>query len=333
MHWRGDRSNGTFGISATDSNLSFKNFAGAFEGLLGNNQPMSEAGMQKFADFQLNVILPPNPIRNLDNTLTASQQRGLDFYKGSRPSDGVQLPAGFSFGLQTNQNCNGCHTLDPSQGKFGTGGEMSFEGLSQTIKIAHLRNIYQKVGMFGMPAMDFFGAADSGQTGDQIRGFGFTHDGAVDTLFRFFTAKVFRTMGTTGFPSGAAGNQTRNDVVDFVYAFDSDLAPIVGQQVTLTSSSDSTVGARIDLLIARAKAPFVSKEMGGSVTECDLVAKVVEGGALRGYLFDVASSSFVDANGSKRSDSALRSLASSVGQEVTYTCTPPGSGNRIAFNS
>ena len=333
MHWRGDRSNGIFGISAKDSNLSFKNFAVAFAGLLGNPAPMSEANMQKFADFQLNVQMPPNPIRNLDNSLNAAQQRGLDFFQGSRPSDGISLPASLTLGLKTNQNCNGCHALDPSQGMFGTAGDMSFEGLPQTVKIAQLRNVYQKVGMFGMPAMDFFGAPDSGPMGDQVRGFGFTHDGAVDTLFRFFTAKVFRTMGSTGFPSGAAGDNTRRDVVEFVYAFESDLAPIVGQQITLTSANASTVGARIDLLIARAKAPFVSKELGGNVTECDLVASVVEGGTLRGYLFNVGSGSFTASDGSTRSDAALRSLAGTAGQEVTYTCTPPGSGSRIAFGS
>ena len=43
MHWRGDRAVGAFGTSATDTNLSFKNFSVAFEGLLGNPAPMSEA--------------------------------------------------------------------------------------------------------------------------------------------------------------------------------------------------------------------------------------------------------------------------------------------------
>jgi hypothetical protein len=45
----------------------------------------------------------------------------------------------------------------------------------------------------------------------------------------------------------------------------------------------------------------------------------------------VASATFVAADGSKRSDASLRALASVQGQEVTYTCTPPGSGQRIAF--
>jgi hypothetical protein len=32
------------------------------------------------------------------------------------------------------------------------------------------------------------------------------------------------------------------------------------------------------------------------------------------------------------SDSALRALAAVAGQEVTYTCVPPGSGARIAYS-
>ena len=47
--------------------------------------------MQLFADFQVPVMLPPNPIRKLDNSLTASQQRGHAFYTGSRPSDGIDV--------------------------------------------------------------------------------------------------------------------------------------------------------------------------------------------------------------------------------------------------
>ena len=37
------------------------------------------------------------------------------------------------------------------QGFFGTNGDASFENEPQIVKIAHLRNLYQKVGMFGMP--------------------------------------------------------------------------------------------------------------------------------------------------------------------------------------
>jgi hypothetical protein len=133
--------------------------------------------------------------------------------------------------------------------------------------------MYAKVGMFGSPKVNFFRAPDTGFTGDQIRGFGFTNDGSVDTLFRFFTAAVFDPLPTSGFPL-INPDGTQRDVVEFMLAYDSDLAPIVGQQVTLTNTNGAAANPRISLFIQRAATP---------------------------------------------------------GQEVTYTCVPPGSGSRIAL--
>jgi hypothetical protein len=118
-----------------------------------------------------------------------------------------------------------------------------------------------------------------------------------------------------------------------MYAVDSDLAPVVGQQVTLGATNAAAANPRVDLLIQRAKARFISKELGGEVTECDLVAHVAEGGQRRGYVFNTVSNQFVASDGSSRSDASLRAAASTAGQEVTYTCTPPGSGQRIAHRS
>jgi DNA-binding beta-propeller fold protein YncE len=333
MHWRGDRANGFFGIDATDSNLSFNNFIVAFQGLVGSVDQPSAAEMQQFTDFQLQVVMPPNPVRHLDNSLTSSQQRGRDFYFGPRTSDGLNVPiAGSLLTTFTGFTCNGCHELDPGEGEFGTSKKASFEGvISQNFKIPHLRNMYAKVGMFGDPKVDTFDAPDSGHTGNQIRGYGFTNDGTIDTMFRFFTAAVFRPNLTSGFPL-LNPDGTRRDVEQFVLAYDSDLAPIVGQQVTLTSSNSSAVGPRINLLEQRAGTQFVSKALGGTVTECDLVAKVVQGGSLTGYLYDPSSRSFFASNGTTSiSDSALRGLAATPGQEVTFTCVPPGSGARVAY--
>jgi DNA-binding beta-propeller fold protein YncE len=331
MHWRGDRATGHFGSDPLDANLSFNNFIVAFEGLLGRDGLPSAADMQKFTTFQLQVLPPPNPIRRLDNSLNAAQQRGRNFYVGSRPSDGLEIPIlGGIIPGETAFNCEGCHRLDPAQGFFGTGGAASFEGIPQIVKIPHLRNMYQKVGMFGAPRVNFFGAPDTGNMGDQIRGFGFVNDGAVDTLFRFFTAIVFNPTLNSGFPI-LNPDRTRRDVVEFMMAFDSDLAPIVGQQVTLTSGNATAVNPRINLLIQRARTSFTSKELGGVTRECDLVAKVAIGGSLKGYLLDASAGDFVAADGTRRTDASLRALAATTGQEVTYTCVPPGSGRRIGL--
>lgn len=330
MHWRGDRSTGQFGTDAFDSNLSFLNFVVAFQGLVGSASAPSRAQMQTFADFQLQVLPPPNPIRNLDNSLTASQQRGQAFYSGARPSDGIVSPALDTLFGQSSFTCNGCHTLDASSGSFGTGGNQSFEELPQIVKIPHLRNLYAKIGMFGTPAVSFFQATDSGNMGNQVRGFGFTGDGSTDTLFRFLSATPFKPTSNSGFPQ-TNPDATRRDVEQYLLAFDSDLAPIVGQQVTLTADNAGAAGPRIDLLQQRAAAPFVSKSLNGAVTECDLVAHVALNGRIQSYLYDPAAGNFVPADGTARvSGAALRGLAAAPGQEVTYTAVTPGSGRRIA---
>ncbi|PTL78952.1 YncE family protein [Vitiosangium sp. GDMCC 1.1324] len=327
MHWRGDRSNGFFGINSNAEDVSFKNFIVAYEGLLGRASMPTEEEMNKFTAFQLQVQLPPNPIRKLDNSLTTAQQAGRDFYFGSRRVDGIAI------GTDTGFNCNGCHTIDASQGFYGTDGRSSFEGISQIMKIPHVRNMYTKVGMFGFPDSSFFQHPETGPTGDQIRGFGFTHDGAVDTIFRFFSAIVFSNTSVGGPLVGFPGDTERRNVEAFMLAVDSDLAPIVGQQVTLTSTNAAAVGSRIDLLIARARAPFVSKVLGGSTYEADLVAKTVVSSKPKGFLYDRTAGTWKPDDGTANiTTTALRALATKAGQEVTFTAVPPGSGLRIALD-
>jgi YVTN family beta-propeller protein len=333
MHWRGDRSTGPMGTAAFDPEVSFNNFIVAFQGLVGSVQSPSAAEMQRFTDFQLQVLPPPNPIRNLDNSLTLSQQRGQQFYAGTRPSDGVNSPIVDQLaGGQASFTCNGCHVVDASNGFFGAGGNQSFEGLTQTVKIPQLRNLYDKIGMFGSAATGFFSAPDSGPMGNQVRGFGYSHDGSTDTVFRFLSATVFNPTANSGFPQNNPDG-TRHDVEQYLLAIDTDLAPIVGQQITLTSDNRTAAGPRIDLLIARAAAPFTSKSLGGTVTECDLVAHVVRNGRVMGYLYDPAAGNFIPDDESGRiTDASLRAFANTPGQEVTYTAATPGSGSRLALS-
>jgi YVTN family beta-propeller protein len=332
MHWRGDRANGFFGVDTRtqppfDSNLSFNNFIVAFEGLLGRAGMPTAQEMQLFTDFQLQVQLPPNPVRALDNSLNVSQAAGAAFYFGARRSDGIATGADAGF------NCNGCHVVNSAEGFFGTDGRASFEGITQIFKIPHLRNIYTKIGMFGFPDSRFFDVNESGNLGDQVRGFGLTNDGVVDTVDRFLSAIVFRN-NLLGPGVGIPNAQTRRDLEQYVLAFDTDLAPIVGQQITLTNTNGAVVNPRIDLLIARARAPFASQILGGAVTECDLVAKVASGGRVRGYFYEVASGTWDPDDGSPNiADSTLRAMAATSGQEVTYTAVPPGSGRRIAASN
>ncbi len=336
MHWRGDRANGFFGFDSDDERLSFKNFVVAFEGLLGAAGSPTEAAMDGFADFALQVRLPPNPVRNLDNSLTASEQAGLDFFDGSTGQ--------FSDGAFSNSlTCENCHRHAPAQGFFGTGKDASFEAETQIFKIPHFRNLYQKVGMFGMPDTEFIlnanqdGGDDFSHMGNQVRGTGFIHDGSIDTIFRFFRARVFsqgfvlndQNVGFDG------GNSQRRDMEDLMLAFDSDLAPIVGQQVTLDDANLSDVESRIDLLEARAGIPFDSAILGGTVTECDLVAKGRWNNRVRSALYDPGTDSYtvdsqIEPETVTSNDMKLR--AQMPGQATTYTCVPPGSGVRIGLD-
>ncbi|MFP6596476.1 MAG: hypothetical protein VCC01_03385, partial [Candidatus Hydrogenedentota bacterium] len=55
-HWRGDKD-------------GIEEFAGAFDGLQGDDNPLSVSKMQEFEDFLATISFPPNPLRPLDNTL------------------------------------------------------------------------------------------------------------------------------------------------------------------------------------------------------------------------------------------------------------------------
>jgi YVTN family beta-propeller protein len=287
MHWRGDRTGGNDpGGSPFDEDAAFKKFNVAFPGLLGAEAQLPAADMQAFTDFILTVTYPPNPIRGLDSDLTNQQQNGRNVYFG--PITDVVF------------NCNGCHTLNPGLGFFGGDGFDTFEGETQMFKVPHLRNAYQKVGRFGMP--------QDAPVGPQIRGFGFLHDGSIDTIFRFLGASVFQL---------SSGEQRQLE--QFVLAFDSNLAPVVGQQTTLTATNDDVADTRIGLLVQRALV----------AGECDVVVKGNIDGEQRGAWLTPAGVFQLDrASDPPRDDATLRSLANSPGQELTYTCVPPGEGRR-----
>lgn len=316
MHWRGDRTGGSG--DPFNSNAAFLKFNPAFEGLVGRDEgPIPNISMQAFADFILKVMLPPNPIRNLDNSMTSSQASGSNFYL-TRFSDGIAngTPGVSKF------ECNGCHVLNPAMNFFGTDGDMSFEAEPQIVKIPHLRNMYQKIGMFGMAASPFILNGDNAHKGDQIRGFGFLHDGSIDTLFRFVRADVFQAQGVS---FGFQNDTERRDVEAFMLAFPSDLAPIVGQQITLTNSNGLTVGPRIDLFNARAAA---------SPSECDVIAKGFVNGEKRGWVRNNANGLFKSDKAAEAeiSDAALRALVDTSGEVLTYTAVPPGSGTRMGID-
>ncbi len=308
MHWRGDRSGANSGGSALDETAAFMAFNAAFPGLIGRDEGELDPGdMLAFTNFALQISYPPNPIRRLDNRLRSAEQRGFDLYTG-RNTDAIS-------------DCEGCHALDRSSGFFGTDGRSTFENETMEFKVAHLRNAYDKVGMFGTAPTDFAPGLDGSFTGPQVRGFGFLHDGS--------TARVFDFLGASVFSVDAA---ERRDLEAFIMAFDSDLAPIVGQQVTVRNGSGQDVLDRLDLLIERALTPFVVPG-AGVMTECDLIVKGVVGGASRGWWLQKDGRFLSDNIGEPAlSKAELLSFVQVPSQPLTFTCVPPGSGRRMGID-
>jgi DNA-binding beta-propeller fold protein YncE len=372
MHWRGDRNGAVqqVGVPFLDGSGSpvvtaqpnsgmfdefqaFKSFNVAFPGLVGNAAQLADADMTAFTNFMMEATYPPNPIRNLDDSLTPAQAAGRAFFFNTR-TDGTEAP------VDRFHDCNGCHVLDRAAntgatrhpGFFGTDGRLSFENEPQLFKVPHLRNAYQKVGMFGSSPDQTLNVASLvpplNPTVDAVRGFGYLHDGTIGNLEHFLTPVSFlRTTGpltvngvTTppnpeGIPlfaddadplNGAKGIsveglQLRRAISEFVLAFDSNMMPVVGQQITLTDSNRSSVSTRLDLLEAQA-----------ATGACDLVAQGTIHDEDLGFVF--AHGAFVPDTtlAPPLSDALLRKLVRGHEDALTFTCVPPGSGFRIGID-
>lgn len=341
MHWRGDRTGGYNepnvqpDSGAFNESAAFQAFNGAFTSLLGRSEPLAAADMKAFADFVLEVVYPPNPIRKLDNSLTPFQKEGFDLFMGratfSDPMGGPFL------------NCNACHTFDRLANTGQTSKPGFFGSNSLTTEVAgpfplknpHLRNMYQKVGKFGFPNTPVYlnGPQFGVHMGEQIRGYGFGHDGSFDTMLNFNFAPNFGTGDVqTAFPPAiggpianpqgirmdAAGNRERAALEAFMFVADTNFAPIVGQQVTLTANNGVAADGRIRLLLARA-----------TQDECEVVAfhsKTGEGFLYRNGLFRRDSRRL-----EPLTDAQLRARARHR-ETVTYTCVPRGNGTRLALD-
>ncbi len=300
LHWRGDKTGNVRATGQTLEDAAFKEFNGAFVNLLGRATQLTTAQMDSFAKFALKLVYPPNPIANLDGSWTAEQTTSLNMYNTQRTD-----------GLST---CNDCHTVNVATGRFGTDGTMAVEGnnVAENFKIAQLRNMYQKVGMFATNS-----SVTTPSVGDQIKGFGFENSGQFGTLDEFFASAAFQLT--------AAEQQ---QIERLMMAIPTEMASIVGQQVTVTpaNATRSDIRTRLDMLVARAVVTTPRKE-------CELVAKGVVANLARGWVMN-ASRSFVP---NKKTEAAvslqgLLDQAAADGAAITFTCTPPGNGTRFGID-
>ncbi|HYC01398.1 MAG TPA: hypothetical protein VEC57_19855 [Candidatus Limnocylindrales bacterium] len=287
MHWRGDRTAGNDpGGDPMDEDGAFKKFNAAFVELLGRSAPLEAGEMQAFTDFVLTMRYPPNPVRSLDNRMTREQKTGLELFTGPIV-DPFTVP------------CAGCHALP-----LGTNGGTS-TGVTNALKVPHLRALYQKVGKFG--AEERFDPEEL-VVGDQVRGFGVSHDGGISGPFEFASGFEFEGIDAELRPGDFVG--------EFLISLDTGLAPAVGQQVTIGAAPASERLSRLALLVGRDAAGDCELTFSGRVGGEPRAGSVLPGGRV---VLD-------DSEDVALNDDALLAMASLPRGEQTYTCRPPGTG-------
>lgn len=298
MHWRGDRTAGNdAGGDPLDEKGALMKFNDAFVTLMGRDRPLSPKWIDALTDFGLTMVPPPNPIRSLDNSLNEMQQAGKTFFETA---------------LHNMATCASCHVLSERQGWYGTRGTLTHIIGGRLTKVPHHRNTYERVGMFGRAPSSTL-KRDGEHMGPQMRGYGFTHDGGADTTIRFMSYPAFV------FPEG---DKQRREVEQYLFAYESNLKPVVGQQITLTSARRERALERAALLIDRAR--------NG---DAELLARAVIEGRARGYLLQQDGTFASDREGEDPlTFDALLERAVESGNALTLTAVPPGSGRRMAID-
>lgn len=332
-HWRGDRD-------------GIEEFNGAFIGLLGDDTNLTPTEMQEFEDFLATIHFPPNPFRNLDNSLPTDLPLPGHFTTGRFAPAGQPLPNGnavaglneYRFGLlDAPFQCVTCHTLPTGMGANvdffglppfdqlppGPNGELhhalvSLDGsTNDAIKIPQTRAIHEKTG---------FNATQLRNTA----GFGVLHDGSVDSIERFIAEPAF----------AVSSDQEIADMVAFMLAFSgSDLPPASGPlepQGPESLDAHAAVGAQTTLE-SIGSAPleqlallgqFITLANSGDVA---LVAKGLVAGEQRGYTYLGSDTYQSDRASQTITQSELVALAA-PGAEITFTIVPAGSEFRIGVD-
>ncbi len=330
-HWRGDRT-------------GIEEFNGAFISLLGDDDDLTPAEMQEFEDFLSTIAFPPNPFRALDNSLPTNLPLTGHFTTGRFSAPGQPMPNGnaqtglnaYRFSFLDGAQCSTCHTLPTGMGTGmeivgvslqpippGPLGELhhalvSVDGSTNTsIKIPQLRSTYEKNG---------FNTTQLRNTA----GFGFLHDGSVDSIERFLAEPAFdidnlqQLADLTAFMLAFSGSDlpTGNSILEPPGPLSQDTHAGVGAQTTLIDFG----AAPIDQIILLGQ--FTALANSGDVA---LVAKGLIAGELRGYTYIGSDTYQSDRASETLSQSDLLALAA-PGSEITFTLVPAGSEFRIGVD-
>ncbi len=335
FHWRGDRK----GLEA---------FAPAFVGLQGDDTTLTLQEMQEFEDFVATITFPPNPFRNFDNSLQTNMVLTGHYKTGRFGGAGTPLPNGSaqrgltlfrSAARRLDNNafaCVTCHTLPTGAGTdytlvgntyqplaVGSQGEhhlalVSVDGsTNKAIKVPQFRTAGKKTG-FNTTLLR------------NTVGFGFLHDGSVDSLERFTAEPVFTvandqeiadivafvlSVAGSELPAGSVGN-----ILEPPGPTSKDTHATVGQQITLATTPTSPQTLTINTMLALANAGKIG-----------LIAKQLIGGVEHGYAYNGSSVWKTDHIGTTITHALLLASAS-AGAELTITGVPAGAQTRLGID-
>ena len=323
LHWRGDRP-------------TMRQFNKAFVGLMGtadigpvNGEPagLTAAQMDLYRTFALAIRMPPNPFRNVDDTLpdTLVQPRGSPF--AGNPASGENLFTNGS--TDGGQPCKACHAsqfgaaggqlggVEPTQPTSPQATALFNGNADQSqhsdLEVPHLRNMYVKFG-------PRYGAPGTTTPPESKTGFGFVHDGAIPDLGTFLSINVFNLTPA----------QVR-DIATFMFYFSTGTRPSVGKQVTLPAGTPPTGLPGDENLLAT----LIALGNGAdALRHCELVATAPAAGRVRSYSLSGGISTGglwnTDVAGEPQvTTSQLRSGASGA---VTFLCVPLGEGGRLGVD-
>jgi len=292
FHWRGEKNDLT-------------EFNAAFTHLQGRGAEISASEMASLQNYLASLVFPPNPNRNIDNTLRTSvaifggTQTGFNVTGNAVTGQNLFNTGQFFAGPPgaPGLTCIACHP-----GAIGSNNRVDVPapgGENQNRKNAHLRELWRKVG------------ANNTSTTAQ-RGFGFEHNGEK------FTFQDAITAGFT-FANTPTGQQQRRDIEAFCMSFNSGSHGGLGQQTTANGVNNDT--ARINQFVTIAGAP----------NGLGLIVKGRVGGEVRGWMFVAGSFRSDRLDEANLTPAALLALAAS-GSELTYTLVPQGSQTRLGID-
>ncbi len=281
LHWRGDRAD-------------FTAFNPAFDSLLGGSQ-LSTADMNAYRAFINTLSFPPNPNEQLDRTLPAT-------FAGGNPAAGRNtfLNEQYVQGL----NCNNCHALNPGPGTDKTITPAAALNESQSFKVPHLRNMYQKIGF------------NNAVAATSLDGFGYTHDGVDPSIFAF--------LGRAAFPLIRNDTTRKTNVSAFLMCFDTGMAPAVGYTRTAFPGNVTNSALLSDWNLLQSQA---------SLGNIELIAKGLIDGNRHGLVYQPATSTYkTDRTGLGPFTQAQLQAKITAGDILSFTGVPPGSGVRMGID-